>query len=94
MMANTKQIRKDLRSKAREIVSELRSNPTPSLIYKLASLRAEHSKLIEIRRKSVLAVRRWRAANPDHYKEYQRQYFQKVEKPRRSSVRDNHHELN
>jgi len=91
-MANTKQIRKDLRIKARQIVSELRSNPTPSLIYKLASLRAEHSKLIEIRRKSVLAVQRWRAANAEHYKEYQRQYFQKVEKPRRAHVRDSHPE--
>ena len=89
-MRNTKEIRKGLRDKARQIIQQLRIKPEPSLIYKLAGLRTEHSKLIEIRRKNVLAVQRWRAANAEHYKEYQRQYFQKVEKPRRASVRDNH----
>ena len=89
-MKNTKEIRKSLRDKARQIIRQLRIKPEPFLIYKLAGLRTEHSKLIEIRRKNVLAVQRWRAANAEHYKEYQRQYFQKVEKPRRASVRDNH----
>ena len=89
-MKNTRETRRDLRTKAREVVTQLRANPAPSLIYKLASLRAEHSKLTEIRRKSALAVKRWRAANPEHYREYQRQYFQRVEKPRRASVRDSH----
>ncbi len=91
-MRNTKEIRKGLRDKARMVIAQLRINPEPSLIYKLAGLRTEHSKLIEMRRKSVLAVRRWREANPDHYKEYQRQYFQKIEKPRRAHVRDSHPE--
>ena len=89
-MKNTKQIRKGLRDKAHKIIQQLRINPEPSLIYKLAGLRTEHSKLIEIARKNKLNVQRWRAANAEHYKEYQREYFQKIEKPRRASVRDNH----
>jgi len=89
-MKNTKEIRRDLRNQAQKIIGQMRTETTASLIYKLGSVRTSHSKLTEIRRKNASAVKRWREANPKHYQDYQRDYFQRIGKSKREIARDSH----